>query len=198
MNLKHTPTLSKITSERAVRKLGSIKQLFFMCLHVLGKEPVRGSTILHQTHWNTSMGDRPFDIYARHGCVQGCYRSKQGKTYCVYSIVSLHTLINPLKQFISTKHKPSVPTSQKTHPFVNNQLDAQFFFMYVYFYSLHVSGNHVPIIRSINCINTTSGISMRLIQTYTPSDHLYRVIYTRCCIDTINSPHNGHMAARNV
>jgi hypothetical protein len=42
--------------------------------------------------------------------------------------------------------------------FVNNQPDAQFFFMYVYFYSLHVSGSHVPIIRRINCINTTSGI----------------------------------------
>ena len=42
--------------------------------------------------------------------------------------------------------------------FVKNQLDAQFFFMYVYFYSLHVSGSHVPIIRRINCINTTSGI----------------------------------------
>ena len=41
---------------------------------------------------------------------------------------------------------------------VNNQLDAQFFFMYVYFYSLHVSDSHVPIIRRINCINTTSGI----------------------------------------
>jgi hypothetical protein len=33
--------------------------------------------------------------------------------------------------------------------FVNNQLDAQFFFMFVYFYSLHVSGSHVPIIRRI-------------------------------------------------
>ena len=42
--------------------------------------------------------------------------------------------------------------------FVNNQLDAQFFFMYVYFYSLHVSVSHMPIIRKINCINTTSGI----------------------------------------
>ena len=42
--------------------------------------------------------------------------------------------------------------------FVNNQLDAQFFFMYIYFYSLHVSGSHVPIIRRINCINTTCGI----------------------------------------
>jgi len=42
--------------------------------------------------------------------------------------------------------------------FVNNQLDAQLFFMYVYFYSLHVSGSLVPIIRRINCINTTSSI----------------------------------------
>jgi hypothetical protein len=41
---------------------------------------------------------------------------------------------------------------------VNNQLDVQFFFMYVYFYSPHVSDSHVPIIRRINCINTTSGI----------------------------------------
>jgi hypothetical protein len=42
--------------------------------------------------------------------------------------------------------------------FVNNQLDAQFFIMYVYFYSLYVSGIHVSIIRRFNCINTTSGI----------------------------------------
>jgi hypothetical protein len=42
--------------------------------------------------------------------------------------------------------------------FVNNQLDAQLFVIYVYFYSIHVSGSHIPIIRKINCINTTSGI----------------------------------------
>jgi len=41
--------------------------------------------------------------------------------------------------------------------FVNNQLEAQFF-IYVYFYSIHVSGSHVPIIMRINCINTTSGV----------------------------------------
>jgi hypothetical protein len=40
----------------------------------------------------------------------------------------------------------------------NNQSEAQFFFMYVYLYSLRVSGSHVRIIRRINCINTTSGI----------------------------------------
>jgi len=36
-----------------------------------------------------------------------------------------------------------------------------------------------------------------LIQTCTPNDHPYRVTYTRC-IDTINSPDDGHMAARNM
>jgi len=41
---------------------------------------------------------------------------------------------------------------------VINQLDAQFFSVYVYFDTLHVSSKHVLIIRRINCINTTSGV----------------------------------------
>jgi len=39
---------------------------------------------------------------------------------------------------------------------------------------------------------------MRLVQTCTLSGHLYRVTYTRCRIDTINSPDDGNMAARNM
>jgi len=65
--------------------------------------------------------------------------------------------------------------------FVNNQLDEQFFFMYVYFYSRHVSGSHVPIIRRINCINTTSGICHyidgHLVCKCTSNGHLYTVTY---------------------
>ena len=38
---------------------------------------------------------------------------------------------------------------------------------------------------------------MRLIQTCTPDGHPYRVTHTRC-IDTINSPDDGHVAARNM
>jgi hypothetical protein len=41
---------------------------------------------------------------------------------------------------------------------VNDQLDAQFFFIYVYFNSLHVSSNLVLIVWRINCINPTSGM----------------------------------------
>jgi len=40
---------------------------------------------------------------------------------------------------------------------VNNQLDAQFFSVYVYFHNLRVSSIQELIIRRINCINT-SGI----------------------------------------
>ena len=52
--------------------------------------------------------------------------------------------------------------------FVNNQLDAQFFFIYVYFYSLHVSGSHVPIIRRrvevgvYSHLNTAEPVSFKL------------------------------------
>jgi len=37
-----------------------------------------------------------------------------------------------------------------------------------------------------------------LIQTFTPNCHLYRVTNTRCRIDTINSPDDGHVAARHL
>ena len=54
----------------------------------------------------------------------------------------------------------------------DNELEAQFFFIYVYFYSLHVSDSYVPIIRRINCINTTSGIchSVQMIFWYVGLD----------------------------
>jgi len=37
-----------------------------------------------------------------------------------------------------------------------------------------------------------------LIQTCTLNGHLYKVTYNRFRIDTINSPDDGHMAARNM
>jgi len=38
--------------------------------------------------------------------------------------------------------------------FVDKQLDAQFFFMYIYFYSLHISGSHVRLFTtSILCVH---------------------------------------------
>jgi len=79
--------------------------------------------------------------------------------------------------------------------FVNNQLDAQFFFMYVYFYSLHVSGSHVPIIRRINCINTTSGIC----HSYC-NFRLFTCFQSDICQMSYwyNSPDDGHMVAQNM
>ena len=93
--------------------------------------------------------------------------------------------------------------------FVNNQLDAQFFFMYVYFQSLHVSGSHVPIIRRIICINMTSGMCRCVQMTVWCAglDESHANLHTKLSsiqsdiyqmIDTINSPDDGHMAARNM
>jgi hypothetical protein len=36
-----------------------------------------------------------------------------------------------------------------------------------------------------------------LIQTCTLNGHLYRVTYTRCCIDTIHSPDDGPKHVKN-
>ena len=65
--------------------------------------------------------------------------------------------------------------------FVNNQLDAQFFFMYVYFYSLHVSGSYVSIIRRINCINTTSGICPSVYMTVQYAGLDKKKVFRKCC-----------------
>ena len=81
--------------------------------------------------------------------------------------------------------------------FVNNQLDTHFFFMYVYFYSLHISGSHVPIIRRMNCINATSGtchsawtqVGMKLIPTCIPDGRPHTV--DSRCEDNIKRCLNG-------
>jgi hypothetical protein len=71
---------------------------------------------------------------------------------------------------------------------VNDQLDAQFFFLIcLYSNSLHVSSTRVLIIRRIDCNNATSGIC-----------HLHGVTYTRCRINTINFPDDEHTSARNM
>ena len=64
---------------------------------------------------------------------------------------------------------------------LNEQLDTQFFFVYVYFNSLYASSIQVLIIRRFNCINK-----------------IYRGIYTRYRIDTIESPDDAYLNARNI
>ena len=84
---------------------------------------------------------------------------------------------------------------------INNQLDAQFFSVYVYFDTLHVSSNRVLIIRRINCTNMASGIchSMQVwmerfsIHTCIPDGHLHRVTCARCGIGKIDSPDDEHI-----
>jgi len=73
------------------------------------------------------------------------------------------------------------------------------FFVYVYS-NLYMFRALVLIIRRINCISTTSGVSLyvgdRLVCI--PDGHQHRVTYTRCHTDTISSTDDEHMSARNM
>jgi len=92
----------------------------------------------------------------------------------------------------------------------NDQLDAQFFFVYIYFNSVHVSNLQVLIIRRFNCINKIPGISHSMwatvryacldvsVQTCIPGGHLQRMTCTRYLIDIIESPDDEHLNVRNM
>ena len=97
-------------------------------------------------------------------------------------------VVSSISKFIMLLHvRRNMMSNIPLSVLVNNQLDAQFFSVYVYFDTIHASSNHVLIIRRINCINTTSGIC-----------HLHRVTYAKCRIDTIHSPDDEHIVARNM
>jgi len=76
------------------------------------------------------------------------------------------------------------------------------FSWYVYFFSLHVSGDYVRIIRRNNCIYATLGICGWLSDMQgapcLPDSHPYSVTSTKRRIQTAISPDNGHIVARNM
>jgi len=87
---------------------------------------------------------------------------------------------------------------------VNNQLDAQFFFLYLFIPVLYM-------FRAIKCSSSGESIvSIRPLvyvtlcrwpcgmHTCITHDHLQRVTYTRSLIDTIDSPDDEHLIARNM
>jgi hypothetical protein len=95
---------------------------------------------------------------------------RTGQIYCPDKTVSSYhySLHDNLEEFVYFVAEDWNHTYYDIHPMdfyvlltahlgiilVNNQSDARFFFMNVYFYSLHVSGTHGPIIRRIKRINT--------------------------------------------
>ena len=79
----------------------------------------------------------------------------------------------------------------------------------LHYYPRHVSSINMPILRRKNCIHTASGIfalckrlhstlvescalNQCTVQTFTESED------TRCCVNTIFSPEDGHVNARNM
>jgi len=97
---------------------------------------------------------------------------------------------------------------------VSNQLDAQFFFSYMFISILYMfraplcssSGESIVLIRHLVYVNYVgdrlvcrSGWNCSSsIQTCTLDGHLHRVTYTKCRINTIYSPDDEHSGARNM
>jgi hypothetical protein len=74
------------------------------------------------------------------------------------------------------------------------------FSSYVYFFSLHDLGDCMPIIRRNNCICATLGIchsvwmtDWSFIPLCIPDSHPHRVTNTKCRMDTVISPDDGHI-----
>jgi len=100
-----------------------------------------------------------------------------------------------------------------------SQLGAQFIlniyiYIYIYIYqSLHVSGDYVPIIRRNYCVYATLGTCYSVWMTVwyawwnetesflplcVPDSRLHRITSTKCRINTVVSPDDGHIVARNM
>jgi len=76
-----------------------------------------------------------------------------------------------------------------------SQLGAQFilgiFILCIIYQSLCVSSDCVPIIRRNNCVYVTLG-------TCILDSHPHRITSTKCRINTVVSPDDGHIVAQNI
>ena len=68
------------------------------------------------------------------------------------------------------------------------------FSYHVYFFSIHVSGDYVPIIRRNNCMYATLGTCYSVWMTLW---YAYQTV-RQCRINTVVSPDNGHIFSRNM
>jgi hypothetical protein len=111
-----------------------------------------------RSEWRKIHNEELNDLYCSPNIVRVMQSKRMKWVKYVAYMVETKGVYRDLGENLRKRHHLKDPDVDGGIIFVNNQLDAQFFFIYVYFYSLHVSGSHVPIIRKINCINTTSGI----------------------------------------
>ena len=79
-------------------------------------------------------------------------------------------------------------------------------YVYTYSFPLHVSSDYVSIIKRNNCIFATLGICHFAWMTVwyaectpcIPDSYPHRITSTKCLIDTVISPDDGHIVARNM
>jgi hypothetical protein len=110
--------------------------------------------------------------------------------------------------FIWTKHTPPSSSEVKERILINDQLDAQFPYIFISIFCMFLATcahRQESQLYQYNiwymslCVGDRpvcrSGISY---PTRIPDGHLYRVTYTRCCGDTSDSPDDEHKVARNM
>ena len=90
-----------------------------------------------------------------------------------------------------------------TYNLVNKVNLVHNFSQQVYLFSVHVSGDYVPNIRRNNCIYATLGTCYSEWMSvwyagYIPDSRPYRITNTKCRINTVISPDDGHMFDRDV
>jgi len=91
---------------------------------------------------------------------------------------------------------------------VNKANLVQNFSYYIYFFSLHVLGNYAPIIRRINHICATlvfatlygllSGLPVGMNSNWLTRQQSIQSDKYQCHIETVNSPDDGCIVARNM
>jgi hypothetical protein len=88
---------------------------------------------------------------------------------------------------------------------VNNQLHVLFQCIYLFHFSTcfkqlsaHHQENRIVSIHHLVYITLCRWLPGMPVRTGIPDSHLYRLIHTRFCIDTIDSPDDEHWIARNM
>ena len=149
-----------------------------------------------------------------HQCIQMSVLFLNSTSLCRMQICCLSTQnIKVCKSYLNKK--VTVVYLCNYRILVNNQLDAQFFFriyIYIFIPNLYMfraplcssSGESVVLIRRLVYVTLYVGDRLMCrcgwssIQTCIPDGHLQRVTYTRCRINTIDSPDHEHGGVRNI
>jgi hypothetical protein len=122
--------------------------------------------------------------------------------HCLFLKLCYEIIYKRTHEMAKSNREDDINLINRTH-LVHN------FFKCIYCFSVHVSGNYVPITRRKHCTYGTPRICHSIWVTLwyawrnffppcIPESHLYTVTNTRCRIGTVIFSDDGHRVARNM